>query len=329
MKRTHALVSKLDDVNLSILHLQDEIQNTQDDIYWDELKKPNPDYVRFIDTNLHGLGPYSHVRPIGEPVNRMSIVLAEKSIAPLIVGTLGPQEQYILTRVARVFEPIVSGVVIEFATLYLKRYKNETDDASRIAKLVVSYGMIDVKKRPRIHTILSLWDHFMRIQHPCHGSMRLSYVFSKSVYPVSRVFVYDLTDHIFVPLSHLDLYVIERESRTRAITAFLKRWSTTYGFHLTNYGLSLIDYTELCMLDMKRIRERVSVENVYVASTNGFRPLYVDYAVYLVTPIGGSIEPSDDLYAQRTNCVASGTKRFSYKESLSVHINRVKKSFYC
>lgn len=333
MKRLHSSVVKLDNLNLNIATLNDEIKDTEENIYRGELEKPNRHYTHFINTKLQGIRPDPRERPVGEPVNRMSIVLAKKSIASRIVGILGPQEQYILTRVARVFEPIVSDVVIEFSTLYLDQYKNETDKASCLAKLVVSYGAMDVKKRPPIHIILSLWDHFMAIEHVCHipGRISASWCYGNNTYPIGKAFAYDPIGSNFIPLSRLDLFVIDQRSMEIATSAFTERWRLAYGFDPINSGLPLFNYNELCMLDIKRVADRVPLNHVYVVTKNGFHPLFATYAIYIVTPVMPTMLPSDDLYAQRINCVSRGARKFRYKECLETHMNRVKKALniYC
>lgn len=359
-----SIINELDKSNLKVARIKEMVKDASSAIFIHELEKSTRDRALFIN-NAHVrrfpmLRPdYNHPIEQVNGIDMASTVLSVADIANQVLCFLLPHELYILTRVARRFETIVTEVFTRSLVAYtkeaVKRSINQTEyDLYR--KVIGLYCSPETTKKPRIHELLSLTTHYNEIRDKAqaHQSTRLSRSsFFRHPIHLDYAFAYHGSRGHFVRLRDLNLYVITNLDSVYSDFTY-KRLTRKYDVDVFHYdnddALSYLNYDEFNLLEMSRVTDIVPPDNVYVVTETDIEPLYFSFSVHYCDPlkkpdsdhfswlVGPDVTPATmenkpingcplfDYYFQRLRAIGEETsitrtpvKRFSYKMKFGVH----------
>lgn len=302
-------INELDKSNLNVARIKEMVKDASSAIINHELDKSTRDRALFIN-NAH-VHRFPMLRPdYNQPIEQVngidmaSTVLSVADIANQVLCFLLPHELYILTRVARRFETIVTEGFTRSLVAYTKEAVEQSIDQPEYdlyRKVIGLYCSPETTKKPRIHELLSLTAHYNEIRDKAraHQSTRLSRSsFFRQPIHLDYAFAYHGSRGHFVRLRDLNLYVITNLDSVYSDFTY-KRLTRKYDADVFDYdnddALSYLNYDEFNLLEMRRVTDIVPPDcNVYVVTETDIEPLYFSFSVHYCDPLK---KPDSDLFS--------------------------------
>lgn len=293
-------INELDKSNLKVARIREMVKDASRAIFNHELEKSTRDRALFIN-NAH-VRRFPMLRPdYNQPIEQVngidmaSTVLSVADIANQVLCFLLPHELYILTRVARRFETIVTEVFTRSLVAYtkeaVKRSINQKEyDLYR--KVIGLYCSSETTKKPRIHELLSLTAHYNEIRDKAlvHQSTLVSRSsFFRQPMHMDYAFAYHRSSRHFVRLRDLNLYVISNLDTVYCdITheRLIKKYDIeVFGYDDDN-ALSYFNYDEFNLLEMNRVTDILPPgDDVYVVTKTSIESLYLSFDIHYCDPL--------------------------------------------
>lgn len=353
MKRLSEYTHELDKINLKRSKLKHEIFEINDKTVRKQKRKSARDTTRFINNaHISHFPPLRKNTPLPPPINdplatKLSHIICIAELAQNVLQHLGPQELYILTRVANEMKPIVMKAFIPLAPFYMERYgealANPSNIKSRDAMKAKCVALVTrcakFSNSESIEKLLSLWNHYMityRTYGPEYNKAYTGYDTCNQVYDINYSFVYDKVHNRFMRLCDLKLYTAINYDMIE--NDFTREWDDKHEDldfmkHGIREGLSLFRYKHLTQLDLKRIDHTMKVKDTFVIEEGSilkFRDS--NYDIHYVRPMSVPRQkmPFMDHYEHRNiyhwsyEGYPCRILKNPYNSSLNLHYDRLK-----
>ncbi len=351
MKRLSEYIHDLDAINKKRAKLTSAIFKINDKTVRKELKKAKKERERFIH-NAHivrfpALRELVPAQQLAYDPHATTIynVFSIAEMAENVLKHFGPQELYIMTRVAKAMKPIVKKAFCVLAPYYLDRYAEDLVSETAIKthehnKDVYCAVLKINQERPvanqvQVEVFLSLWCHYMQKIRKYESKKSLFHNNINEKQHIDYSFVFDADGNI-MRLSELNLYTVKNWEDVKL--DFQRRWhkkhpSIKYKEHNVENPISLFNYKFLGKLDMERADKEILPISTLVMKDGEIRK-FIDTGLSLhmiKPPPNPNSAPFFDYYEQRRDFhnknnmwIICKTVDQIYRSSLTEHFAAVK-----